>query len=110
MLEEAAVEASVVRDHHPAGQAVEHVADNCVEGGGVAYIASPNPVDARRSQIALGTEQGAPDIRRLPFGAQADDGELDDSMVAAGVYAGRLAVNHRERARIQTVSLRNPHD
>jgi hypothetical protein len=96
MLEEAAVEAGVVGDHHPARQTVKHVTENGAEGGGVAHITSSNPVDVRRSQVSLGAEQGAPDLRRLPISAQADDGELDDSVVAARVDAGRLAVDYGE--------------
>jgi hypothetical protein len=99
-----------VSNHHSAGKSIEHIAEDGVERGGVAYVASSNSMDSRGSQIPFRAQQGAPDVVRFPALVQIDDGQLDDPMMTSRVKAGRLAVDYRERTRIQGTRSPRIHD
>ncbi len=98
MLKKATVEASIVGHYHSAGQALEHIAQDSIKGGSVAYISTSNPVNVSGTKVPFRTEKSAPDISRLPTLVQADYGELDDPVVRTRMEASRLAVDYCEGA------------
>ncbi len=103
MLKKAAVEVSIVGHYHSAGQALEHIAQDGIKGGSVAYISTSNPVDASGTKVPFRTEKSAPGIGGLPARVQADNGELDDPVVRTRIEASRLTVDYCEGTRIQSL-------
>ena len=78
------------------GKALEYVARDFHEGGGIGDVPSGDAVDAGRAQVTLWVHECHPLIDRMISVIHPDDRDLDDPVVALRAQAGGLDVDYCE--------------
>lgn len=78
-------------------QQVRELVSDVAELRGVMQVAGADPVDARRSEIAIRIDEGLPTPFRLQGRVELDHADFDDPVVGVIRQAGGLDVDHRER-------------
>jgi hypothetical protein len=101
-LDEEPIESCVVGDESVVAESVGEVADDVLKPRRLTNIHAPNPMDALRPEVSSGIHECRPGFSPT-IGLDRNDGDLDDSMVVAGMQSRGLHIHHSDWTEVQAI-------